>query len=121
MIRLSNPRRRGRSNVKGRYMPSKKAVILSFFFLIFVYAFSNPYKYRTDTTGKVATEVTREVHKMHLSGFELWVTKIYNDHRALYAVIVTLVMAAMGISLAFLADLVLKALGLEVSRISHRE
>lgn len=121
LIRACNRSCTGRSNVKGRFMPSKKAVVLSLIFLISVCAFSSPYKPEGNTAARAATVVTHETQETHLSGFEKWVTRIYNGHRVLYAVIVTLVMAAMGITLAFLADIVLKALGLEVSRISHRE
>lgn len=102
-------------------MSTKKAVLLSLFCLLTVCAFSNSYAYNGDAVDRGGTAVTHEIHAKHLSGFELWIAQVYHGNRILYAVIVTVVMAGMGVTLAFFADLVLKALGLEVSKISHRE
>ncbi len=100
-------------------MFAKKAMIFLAFCALFVgvpgesSAKSAPQKETSELSAKVQTE--------HLSGINLWIVNTYNEDRTLYALIVTLVMAALGTTLAFLTDLVLKALGLEVSRISHRE
>ncbi|TAL68821.1 MAG: hypothetical protein EPN82_09125 [Bacteroidetes bacterium] len=56
-----------------------------------------------------------------LEGIRLWLTNLYNDHRFLFAVVVTLTMATVGITIAFLTDIILKVLGLEVSKIQHHE
>ena len=70
---------------------------------------------------KQETALTMKADTNHLSGINLFIARLYNEDRVLYATMVTLVMAVLGTSLAFVTDLVLKALGLEVSRISHRE
>ncbi|MEJ2617700.1 MAG: hypothetical protein P8Z35_22285 [Ignavibacteriaceae bacterium] len=46
---------------------------------------------------------------------------MYNNDRILYAVVVTLVMAALGSIMAFGTDLILKYFGMNVSKISHSE
>jgi len=56
-----------------------------------------------------------------LSGISLWLVNIYNDDRVVFAIIVTLAMATIGMSIALLTDLILKALGLEVTKIEHHE
>ena len=70
---------------------------------------------------KEETTLSLKIDTKKLSGINLVIARMYNDDRVLYAAMVTIVMAVLGTVLAFLTDLVLKALGLEVSRISHRE
>lgn len=77
--------------------------------------------FASESGGKQETALTMRVETRGLSGVDLLIATLYNDDKVLYATVVTLVMAVLGTSLAFLTDLVLKALGLEVSRISHRE
>lgn len=62
-----------------------------------------------------------KVNTSNLSGIEYIIANIYNNNRLMYAIVVTAVMAILGTVMSYLTDLVLKALGLEVSRISHRE
>lgn len=100
-------------------MSAKKAFALLAFCLLIVSVPSS--FYAKTATDKENTALSQTIETEHLSGVNLWIAKIYNGDRILYAVIVTLVMAALGTTLAFLTDLVLKAFGLEVSRISHRE
>ncbi len=70
---------------------------------------------------KPETALSMKVDTKKLSGINLFIARMYNEDRVLYATTVTLVMAVLGTTLAFITDLVLKALGLEVSKISHRE
>ncbi len=70
---------------------------------------------------KQETALSMTIDTKKLSGINLVIARMYNEDRVLYAAMVTIVMAVLGTVLAFLTDLVLKALGLEVSRISHRE
>lgn len=62
-----------------------------------------------------------KVDVSHLSGISLWLVNIYNDDRVIFAIIVTLAMATIGMSIALITDMILKALGLEVSKIEHHE
>lgn len=61
------------------------------------------------------------VDTTHLEGIRKWLTEIYNSNRFLFGTIVTLTMATVGITIAFLTDIILKILGLEVSKIQHHE
>jgi len=63
----------------------------------------------------------KKVSTIGLTGAELILINLYNDQRFIFAVTVTLIMGLVGISIALLTDLFLKALGLEVSKISHHE
>ncbi|MBI5326104.1 MAG: hypothetical protein HZB41_12670 [Ignavibacteriae bacterium] len=56
-----------------------------------------------------------------LEGLRLWLVNLYNDHRFTFAIVVTLTMATVGITIAFLTDIILKMFGLEVSKIQHHE
>ena len=56
-----------------------------------------------------------------LEGIRLWLTNLYNTQRFAFAVVVTFTMATIGITIAFLADVILKMLGLEISKIQHHE
>jgi hypothetical protein len=47
-----------------------------------------------------------------LSGINLFLATLYNEHRLAYAVVVTLVMAALGILVAFVTDYLLRIIGL---------
>ncbi|MCL4538269.1 MAG: hypothetical protein M1378_01480 [Bacteroidetes bacterium] len=100
-------------------MSAKRAIVLLAFCALFAAIPGN--SSAEGEPGKETTELSAKVNTEHLSGINLWIAGLYNEDRTMYAVIVTLVMAALGTTLAFLTDLVLKALGLEVSRISHRE
>ncbi len=89
------------------------------FCLFFVNASGNTCS--ANTVKKEHATFTQHIETTHLSGVDLWIAVMYNGNRVLYAVVVTLVMAVLGTTLAFFTDLVLKALGMEVSRLSHRE
>jgi len=56
-----------------------------------------------------------------LEGIRLWLTNLYNTQRFLFAVVVTLTMATIGTTFALMTDIILKLLGLKVSKINHHE
>lgn len=56
-----------------------------------------------------------------LEGIRLWLTNLYNTQRFAFALVVTLTMAVIGITIAFVTDIILKIFGLEVSKIQHHE
>ena len=56
-----------------------------------------------------------------LSGTQLFFSKIYNENLWLYAVLCVVLMAAVGGLIAVSTDVILKALGLEVEKIEHKE
>jgi ABC-type phosphate/phosphonate transport system permease subunit len=81
--------------------------------------FNDAYSFQVE--HKQEGRFENKVNTTNLSGIEYLIASIYNNNRLMYAIIVTVVMAILGTIMSYLTDLVLKALGLEVSRISHRE
>ncbi len=107
-------------------MTLKKTIAMSALSLLLIFAIpilmqAHESVFASESAGKQETALTMKVDTKNLSGIDLLIANLYNEDRVLYATVVTVVMAVLGTSLAFLTDLVLKALGLEVSRISHRE
>lgn len=100
-------------------MSLKKIITLILFCFLFTCIYSN--SYAGEIGGKQETEISKKIDTKDLSGINLWIADLYNNDRILYAVIVTLVMAALGSIMAFGTDLVLKYFGMSVSKISHSE
>ncbi len=72
-------------------------------------------------TAEKAELLDRKVELENLSGISLFFAKTYNENLWLYAVYCTVLMAVVGIVIAFLTDIVLKAMGMEVEKIEHKE
>jgi hypothetical protein len=63
-------------------------------------------------------------HKVALEGlgaFSLFFARTYNENLWLYAIYCTVLMAAVGMIIALGTDVLLKALGMDVQRIEHKE
>jgi asparagine N-glycosylation enzyme membrane subunit Stt3 len=56
-----------------------------------------------------------------LSGISLFFARTYNENLWMYAIYCTILMAVVGILIAFVTDLILKAMGMEVEKIEHQE
>jgi hypothetical protein len=56
-----------------------------------------------------------------LHGIYLFFAKTYNENLWLYAIICTVLMAAVGMAIAYVTDLILKTMGMEVDKIEHKE
>lgn len=56
-----------------------------------------------------------------VSGISAWIINLYNSNKVLFALCVTITMAIVGLILASLTELILRMLGLKVSKISHHE
>jgi hypothetical protein len=56
-----------------------------------------------------------------LTGFNLFFARAYNGNPWLYALYCTVTMAVVGMAIAFVTDRILKAIGMEVHRIEHKE
>ena len=65
--------------------------------------------------------IERKVPLQGLGGLHLMFSKLYNDNLWLYAVVCTVLMAAVGMAIAMVTDLILKSMGMEVSKIEHKE
>jgi flagellar biosynthesis protein FlhB len=100
-------------------MSTKKIIVLLLFYFVIVCAFNN--SYAGDVGEKEVTSLDHKVDTKDLSGVNLWIANLYNNNRLMYAIVVTLVMAILGTTMAFGTDLVLKMFGMDVSKISHRE
>ena len=63
----------------------------------------------------------KKVDLANLSGISRFFARWYNDNLWVYAAIVTVLMGLVGLSIALATDLILKMIGLEVSKIEHHE
>ncbi len=63
----------------------------------------------------------RKVPLEGLTGISLFFAQTYNDNLILYALLCTILMAAVGMAIAYVTDWILKLIGLEVGKIEHKE
>lgn len=70
---------------------------------------------------EVPEELGKKVDLTNLSGVNLFFSKWYNDNLWVYAIIVTVLMGVMGFLIALVTDVILKMIGMEVSKIEHHE
>jgi hypothetical protein len=56
-----------------------------------------------------------------LTGISFFFAQAYNDNAWLYAGYCTATMAAVGVIIALVTDMILKVIGMEVHKIEHRE
>jgi hypothetical protein len=66
-------------------------------------------------------ELERTVSLEGLTGISLFFTRAYQQNGWLYALYCTVTMAVLGVVIAFVTDFLLKAVGLEVHKIEHKE
>jgi hypothetical protein len=71
--------------------------------------------------GEKATKLERKVDLANLSGLNYLFASWYNDNIWLYAIIATVLMGVIGLIIALVTDIILKMIGLEVSKIEHHE
>lgn len=64
---------------------------------------------------------TRTVRVEGLGAINYFFASWYNSNKLVFAILVTLVMGVVGAIIAIVTDLVLKAIGMEVSKIEHHE
>ena len=69
----------------------------------------------------VPEALRKTVSEEGLSGISLFFARAYNENSWLYAFYCTATIAIVGIVIAFVTDLMLKAIGLEVHKIQHKE
>ena len=56
-----------------------------------------------------------------LKGLKYFLVEKYNSSKVTYSIIVTLLMAALGVTIGFITDFILKIIGLDVQKIAHHE
>jgi hypothetical protein len=91
------------------------AIILNFLLLAI------PAVVRAGEGLDIPEAMEKKVDLAKLSGISYFFAKWYNDNLWAYATIVTVVMGLVGLGIALAADLILKMIGLEVSKIEHHE
>ncbi len=69
----------------------------------------------------VPEALEKKVDLSKLSGLNYLFAKWYNENIWLYAIIVTVLMGAIGLIIALSTDIILKMIGMEVSKIEHHE
>ena len=70
---------------------------------------------------KVPDFATHKVSLQGLGGLNLFFAHWYNDSKMIFALIVTLVMGLVGVAIAAVTDVILKAVGMEVTKMEHHE
>lgn len=63
----------------------------------------------------------RKVPLEGLTGIKLFFAKMYNENLLMYALVCTVLMAAVGVIIAYVTDIILKMMGMETSKIEHKE
>jgi len=63
----------------------------------------------------------KKVDLTKLSGLSYFFGKWYNENLWVYAILVTVLMGVVGLAIAVVTDLILKMIGMEVSKIEHHE
>jgi hypothetical protein len=71
--------------------------------------------------GEKATKLEHKVDLSNLSGLNYLFAKWYNESIWLYALIATVLMGVIGLAIALVTDIILKMIGMEVSKIEHHE
>ena len=68
-----------------------------------------------------AEALEKKIDLTKLSGLNYFFASWYNDNMWLYAIIVTVLMGAIGLLIALVTDIILKMIGMEVHKIEHHE
>jgi hypothetical protein len=68
-----------------------------------------------------AEVLEKKVSLANLSGINLFFAQWYNENMWVYALIVTALMGVVGGIIAFVTDIFLKMVGLDVSKMEHHE
>jgi hypothetical protein len=71
--------------------------------------------------GKAPEALNKKIDLEPLSGLNRLVAEMYNENLWLYAAVCTVLMAVVGVAIAFGTDIILKAVGMEVHKIEHKE
>jgi hypothetical protein len=69
----------------------------------------------------VPKHLEKKIDLANLSGLNYLLAKWYNDSIWLYALLATVLMGVIGLAIAFGTDIILKMIGMEVSKIEHHE
>ncbi|MDI6853976.1 MAG: hypothetical protein QME75_10300 [Deltaproteobacteria bacterium] len=70
---------------------------------------------------KAPDMATRQVKVEGISFINAFFAGWYNDNKMVFAIIVTVIMGLVGGIIAFVTDIILKFIGMDVSKIEHHE
>ncbi len=70
---------------------------------------------------EIPEELGKKVDLANLGAINYFFAHWYNDNLWVYATIVTALMGLVGFGIALVADVILKMIGMEVSKIEHHE
>jgi hypothetical protein len=70
---------------------------------------------------KKASKLERKIDLANLSGLNHFFAKWYNDNLWVYALLATALMGLVGLIIAACTDVILKMIGMDVSKIEHHE
>ncbi len=70
---------------------------------------------------EVPEELGKKVDLTKLGGINHFFASWYNDNLWVYALMVTVLMGVLGLAIALVTDVLLKMIGMEVSKIEHHE
>jgi hypothetical protein len=70
---------------------------------------------------EVPEELGKQIDLTKLAGINYFFAKWYNDNLWIYALIVTVLMGAVGLAIAASTDVLLKMIGMEVTKMEHHE
>ena len=70
---------------------------------------------------KKASKLERKIDLANLSGLNHFFAKWYNDNLWVYATIATVLMGLVGLAIAAGTDIILKMIGMDVTKIEHHE
>lgn len=96
-------------------MKRLRVIILNFFLLTI------PMSTVWAAAVKKAEKLERKVDLANLSGLSYFFAKWYNENLWIYALIATALMGIVGLAIAFCTDVILKMIGMDVSKIEHHE
>ena len=68
-----------------------------------------------------AEALEKKINLGNLGGINYFFAKWYNENMWVYAILVTVLMGVMGAIIAFVTDIFLKMVGLDVSKMEHHE
>jgi len=68
-----------------------------------------------------AEALNKKIDVAKLTGLNYFFASWYNDNMWLYAIMVTVIMGAIGLLIALVTDIILKMIGMEVHKIEHHE
>ena len=95
-------------------MKGLRVIILNFFLLTIPMSLAW-------AAAEKAEALEKKINLGNLSGINYFFAKWYNENMWVYAIIVTVLMGAMGGIIAFVTDIFLKMIGMEVHKIEHHE